>query len=155
MVMVEPMFCYCRFVWMSKAYVPVVLFYSGLYRSTSLSDVHLITFARYAVNFWSPEPQLILHRAKETGDFLRCSPTHLMFCLASILLSPSYVAWTYRRRETEVGFSSSLEVLTAGLKVCHICLVLQLILEAFLVTKSPGSVNQGRKNGLYVGGMVV
>jgi hypothetical protein len=32
---------------------------------------------------------------------------------------------------------------------------LQHIVEALLVAKRPGSVHQGRKNALYVGGMVV
>jgi len=45
-IMVESMFCPCRFVWMSKPYVSVLLLYSALYRSISLSDVHLTTLAR-------------------------------------------------------------------------------------------------------------
>lgn len=45
-IMVEPMFRPCQFVWMSKLYVSVLLLYSGLYRSYSLSDVHLTTLAR-------------------------------------------------------------------------------------------------------------
>ena len=45
-IMVEPMFRPCRFVWMSKPYVSVLLLYSGLYRSISLFDVHLTTLAR-------------------------------------------------------------------------------------------------------------
>jgi len=71
MVMVEPMLSHCQFVWMSKPFAHMVLFYSGLYRSTTLSDVHLTTLARYAVNPWSPQSQIILHRMKETGDLPR------------------------------------------------------------------------------------
>jgi len=41
MVTVEPMLSCCQFVWMSKPYAHMVLFYSGLYRSITLSDVHL------------------------------------------------------------------------------------------------------------------
>ena len=59
------------FVWMSKPYVPVVLFYSGLYRSTILSDVDLTTLAGYAVNPRSTQSQVVLHRTKETGDLTR------------------------------------------------------------------------------------
>jgi hypothetical protein len=44
-IMVEPMFSHCRFVWMSKPYVTVLLLYSNLYTSISLSDVHLTTLA--------------------------------------------------------------------------------------------------------------
>jgi hypothetical protein len=53
-IIVEPMFYLHRFVWVSKLYVPVVLLYSGLNRSTSLSYVHLTTLAGYAVHPWSP-----------------------------------------------------------------------------------------------------
>jgi hypothetical protein len=67
MATVEPTFCHRRFVWMSKPYVPVVLLYSNLLRSTSLSDLHLTTHAGYAVNPRIPQSQVVLHRAKETG----------------------------------------------------------------------------------------
>jgi hypothetical protein len=64
------------------------------------------------------------------------------------------------------GTGRFLEVLTAGLRVglssetTTVFLEsgfeeIHLIMETFLVTKSPGSVHQGRKNALYVGGMVV
>lgn len=68
MVMTEPKFCQCQCVWMSKPNVPVVLFYSGFYRSTSMSDVHLTTHTEYAVNPRSPQYQVIIHRTKESGD---------------------------------------------------------------------------------------
>ena len=69
--MVEPMLNHCQFVWMSKPYAHTVLFYSGLYRSTTLSDVHLTTLAGCAVKPWSPQSQVILHWMKETGDLPR------------------------------------------------------------------------------------
>jgi hypothetical protein len=51
---------------MSKPCVPVILFYSGLYRLASLSNnVHLTTDA---VNPQSPQSQVILHGTKEDGD---------------------------------------------------------------------------------------
>ena len=49
MVVVEVVFHYCWFVWLSKLYVLVVLLCSGLYRSTRLSDVHLATLIGYAL----------------------------------------------------------------------------------------------------------
>jgi len=55
MVMAEPKFCQHQCVWMSKPYVPVVLFYSSFYRSTSLSDVNLTTPTGYAVYPRSPQ----------------------------------------------------------------------------------------------------
>jgi hypothetical protein len=71
MVMVEPMFCYHQFVRIPKPYVPVVLLYSGIYRSTTLSDVDLTTLGGYAVNPQSPHSQVVLHRMKETGNLPR------------------------------------------------------------------------------------
>jgi hypothetical protein len=71
MVMVEPMLSHCQFFWMSKPYAHMVLFYSGLYRSTTLSDVHLTTLAGYAVNSRIPQSQVILHRMKKSGDLPR------------------------------------------------------------------------------------
>jgi len=53
---------------MSKPYVLVVLFYSGLNGSNCLSDVHLTTLAHYAVYPRIPQSQVILHQMKETGD---------------------------------------------------------------------------------------
>lgn len=58
MDMDELMFCHRRFVWMSKLYVTVEFFYSGLYR---LSDVPLTTFTRYAVNPRSLQSQVVLN----------------------------------------------------------------------------------------------
>jgi len=69
--MVDPEFCHRLLVWMSKPYVSVVLFYSGLYRSVSLSNVHVTTLTGYAVNLRSAQPQFVLHWTKETGDLPR------------------------------------------------------------------------------------
>jgi hypothetical protein len=66
-VMVEPSFCHRRSIWISKRYVLVVLFYSGPYRTTDLSDVHLTTLITYAV-YWSPQSQLVLHWTQEAGE---------------------------------------------------------------------------------------
>jgi hypothetical protein len=71
MSMVEPAFHHRRFFWMCKPYVSVVLTYSGLYRTASLSDVYLTTLTGYAVNPRSPQSQVALHCMKETGDLLR------------------------------------------------------------------------------------
>ena len=49
MVVDEHMSCHRRCVWMSKLYVSVVFFFSGLYRSTSLSDVHVTTLTECTV----------------------------------------------------------------------------------------------------------
>jgi hypothetical protein len=57
MSMVEPAFHHRRFFWMCKLYVSVVIFYSGLYRSASLSDVHLTTLTGYAVKPVVPSPR--------------------------------------------------------------------------------------------------
>jgi hypothetical protein len=91
-------------VWMSKPYVPAVLSYCGLYRTSSLSDVHLTTLAGYAVITLSPQSQVVLHRTKGTAPLPRQQANALMLCLANCLLSLPYVVWTYRRRATEVGF---------------------------------------------------
>ena len=123
--MVEHMFRYRRFVWMSKPYMPEVIFYSGLCRSTSLSDVHLTTLTGYDVYPRSPQAQVVDNGTQESGDLLGGSPTHLMLRLANIPLSWPYVAWTYGRRATEVGLSVGLEVLIAGLRAQLICLILQ------------------------------
>jgi len=37
--MVKPTLCHRQYFWMSKPYVPVVVFYSSFCRLTSLSDV--------------------------------------------------------------------------------------------------------------------
>ena len=70
-VMVEHLFCRRRFVKFPKSYVPVVLVYSSLYRSTTLSDVDLTTLAGYAVNPRSPESHVVLYRTKDSGDLPR------------------------------------------------------------------------------------
>ena len=105
MVMVGLMLCHRRFIWMSKQYVPAVFFYSGLYRSTSLSDIHLTTLAWYNTPY---TPGVLSPRSSFTGRkrleiFLGGRPTHLMLCLASIPLGRPYVVRTYGRRATEVG----------------------------------------------------
>jgi len=61
------MFCHRRFVWISKSNVYLVLFYSGLYRLTSLSDVDLTTLRGYTVHLRSPQSQVFLNRTKKTG----------------------------------------------------------------------------------------
>jgi hypothetical protein len=66
MVMDETMFCHRRYVWMYKPYVPVEFFYSGPYRSKSLSDVLLNTLTQYAVNTRSLQSQVVLNWTKET-----------------------------------------------------------------------------------------
>ena len=71
MVMVEHLFCRHRFVRLPKPYVLVVLLYSGLYRSTTLSDVGLATLAGYAVNPRSPQSHIVLQSTKEFGDLPR------------------------------------------------------------------------------------
>jgi hypothetical protein len=53
------------------------LFYSGLCRSISVSEVHLTTLAGYAVNSQSPQCQIVLHRMKETRDLPRQQATTL------------------------------------------------------------------------------
>lgn len=67
-VTVEHTFCHRRFVWMSK---PSVIFYSGLCRSTSLSDVHLTTLTGYDVYPRSPQAQVADNWTQETGDMPR------------------------------------------------------------------------------------
>ena len=87
MVMVEHLFCHCQFIRLLKPYVPVVVLYSGLCRSTTLSDVDLTTLAGYAVNHLSPQSQISFTGRKSLEIFLGGRPSHLMLCLASILLS--------------------------------------------------------------------
>lgn len=48
-------------------YVRVAIFCSGLYRSISLSDVHLTALVGYVANPRSPQSQVILRGTKETG----------------------------------------------------------------------------------------
>jgi hypothetical protein len=101
-VMVELMFCHGRFAWLSKPYVPVVLFYSVQYRSTSLSDVHLTTLGGYAVNPRSPQSHVVLYRTKENGDLLTRQVNTFMLCLANLLLRRPCYVWSYGRKATDV-----------------------------------------------------
>jgi len=89
MLMVEPMLCHRRFVWISEPYVQVVLFYSGLYRFISVSDVHLITHAGYAVDPQSPQSQVVLHRMKETRDLPRQQATTLSVVFGQHSVEPA------------------------------------------------------------------
>ena len=66
MIVVEPIFRHCRFVWVSHSHVPVVLLFSGLNGMASQSDVHLATLTGDAVH--SRSPQIVLHRTEEVGD---------------------------------------------------------------------------------------
>ena len=59
------------------------------------------------------------------------------------------VVLTAGLRGSVVSFDTITVFLESGFEEIH------RIVETFLVTKSPGSVHQGRKNALYVGGMVV
>jgi hypothetical protein len=152
---------------MSKLYVPVILFYSGLDGSTSLSDVHLATRTGDSIHTWSTQLQIVLYRMEEAGYLFVGKPTLLVLCLANMLLRWLYVVWTYGRRVTEVGLSFSLEAFTVRLRACCICVrlypfFLKVVLrnsqhnwEAVLVTQSSASLHQGCKNGLFVGGVVM
>jgi hypothetical protein len=87
-IIVEPIFCHHRFVWVSKLYVTVMLLYSGLNRSTSTSYVNLTTLAGYALHPWSPQPQGVVDWT-EVRDLPRQQ--------ANILLRQPYVIRTYGR----------------------------------------------------------
>jgi hypothetical protein len=78
-IVVEPMFRHRRFVDV-QAYVPALFFYSGLSRSTSLSDVHLVALTGDAIHAWSPQPQIVLHRTEEAGDLPRRQANTLKCC---------------------------------------------------------------------------
>ena len=69
------MFLHRQFVWVSKPYVPVMLFYSGLDRSTSLSDVHVAQLTGDAIHAWSPQPQIVVHRTEEARNLPRQANT--------------------------------------------------------------------------------
>lgn len=103
---------------MYKTYVLVVLFYSGVYRSTSLTDVNLTTFTGYAVRVYRrhPHSQALLRRRKETGDLSRRQAITFDVFGRHYSESP-YVVWTYGRTATEMGLSFGFDVLTAGLRV--------------------------------------
>ena len=154
MVMVEHIFCHCQFVWTSNPYVPLVPFYSGLYRSDSLSDVHLTTLAGYAVNPCHPRFQVVLHRAKETGDLPRqqANTFNVVFGQCSAELAICHLnVWKKSNRDGLLfqlgGFNCQVE---GPLYLFDIITIFpeygfgepQLTIEAFLVTKSPVSMHQ-------------
>lgn len=154
MVMVEPIFCHHKFVWTSKPYVPVVPSYSGLYRSDSLSEVHLTTLAGYAVNLRRPRFQVVLHRMKETGDLPRrqANTFNVVFGQRSAELAICHLnMWKKSNRGGLPfqlgGFNRQVE---GPLYLFDTITIfpengfgeLQLIMEAFLDTKSPVSVHQ-------------
>ena len=64
-------------------------------------------------------PRWSFTRWRRLEIFLGSRLTCLMLCFTNILLSQMYGS-----RGTELGFSFSLEVLTTGLRGCHICLIL-------------------------------
>jgi hypothetical protein len=72
------MFCHRRFVWMSTPYVPVVLRYSGLKRSTSLPNVYLTTLAGYAVYPRTPQSTSSVAGRRRQESFLSRRTTHLL-----------------------------------------------------------------------------
>ena len=114
MVMAEHMSATADFSGCPGRYVTVVIFCSGLYRSTSLSDVHLTTLVGYAANPRSPQSQEIAEW-RRLDICLDGRLTHFMF-LVNILLRWLHVVWYNGKRETEVGLSLGFEVLTAGLR---------------------------------------
>jgi len=154
-------------VWISKPYVPVVLYYSGLYRSISVSDVHVTTLAGYAVNPQSPQSQVVLHRMKETRDLPRQQATTLSVVFGQHSAEPAVCRLDICNKSNQGGLFFQLrgsncqvegpsylfDTLTIFLKV--VFRNSQLIMEAFLVTKSLGCLHQCYKNSLYVRGMVL
>jgi hypothetical protein len=122
-VMVELMFCHHQFVWTSKPYVPVVPSFSDLYRSTSLSDVHVTTLAGHAVNPQCPHSKVVLHRTNETGDLWQQANTfnvvfgqhfsELIICCLDI-----------QKKINQGGLLFWLGGLTARLRAHCICLIL-------------------------------
>ena len=115
MVIVKHVFRDRLFVLMSKTHAPVVLFYSGVYTSTSLSDVHLTTFTVYVVYRRHPHFRAFLRRTKETGEFPR-RQTITFEVFGRHYAESAYVVWTYGRRATEMELSLGFDVLTAGLR---------------------------------------
>jgi hypothetical protein len=88
-IMVEPMFLHRQFVWMSKPYVPVMLFYSGLDRAVC----PMYTWPNSQVMLYTPgviSPRSSFIGRRKLEIFLG-KPTLLMLCLASILLRRPYV----------------------------------------------------------------
>ena len=150
MVMVEHMFRYRRFVWMSKPYMPEVIFYSGLCRSTSLSDVHLTTLTGYDVYPRSPQAQVVDNGTQESGDLPRRQSdtfnvafgqhsAELAVCRLDIWKKNDLgglvcrLGGSNRRAEgTTYLFDTTIIFPESGLEE------LQLIMEVFLVTQRPG-----------------
>jgi hypothetical protein len=66
------------------------------------------------------------------------------------MLSGPYVVWTNGRRATEMGLSFGFDILPAGLRARLDIIIflesgleeLQLIMEVFVVTQSPGCGHQ-------------
>ena len=123
--MVEPTFCHRRCIWISKRYVFAVLLSFGLYRPTSLSDVHLARLIKYAVCFWRTQSQLVLHRTEEAGELSKRQANYSDVTLMKLSADPTCVIWTYGSRTTEVGLSLGCVVRTSGLRARLICMILQ------------------------------
>jgi len=62
-----------------------------------------------------------LNGGRQMNIFLGGRTTHLMLCLASILLSQPYVVWVYGMYAVEVGLSLVLAVRVAGSTARRIC----------------------------------
>jgi len=116
--MVEPTLCHRQYFWMSKPYVPVVLFYSSFCRSTSL-----YTLCKIRVNTRTPQSQAVLHRM-ETGELPRRQANAFDVAFSQHSVEPGVSRLDIRRIANEVGLSFGFEVVTAGLRVRRICLVL-------------------------------
>lgn len=82
--------------------MPVVLFYSGLYRSTSVSDVHLITL-RICCKLPESVPGCSSQDEGDLEMFLGSMPIHRVLCLASVLLSQPYVMWDICKKSNQGG----------------------------------------------------
>ena len=90
--------------------MPVVLFYSGLYRSISVLDVHLITLAGYAVNPQSPQSQVVLHRMKETRetrDLPRQQATTLSVVFGQHSVEPTVLSGHMQEEQPRWAFLSA------------------------------------------------
>ena len=138
---------------MSKQYVPVVFFYSGLYRSTRLSDVHLTTLAGYAVYPRSSKSQLVLHRTKETRDLPRRQVNSFNVVFSQHSAGSATCRPDIRKKSDRGGLllrrvgsnrqNNGPSYLSDTIPIFpERCLEeLHLIME--VVTESPGSVHQG------------
>jgi hypothetical protein len=87
-------------------------FYSGLDRSTSLSNVHLATLTGDATHTWGPQSQIVLHRTEEDGTLPRLQANPLDVVCGQHSAEVAICHLTYGRRATEVGLSLRFEVLT-------------------------------------------